>query len=191
MSSSASDRRILEAQGPQPFTGSGSANPSLFTRAMTWFEKYLLVLVIGGLLAGVGVASISQPVIDQVDSTINAFMGVYDFVAPVAIFLILTPALARLFATRSLCKFGVLVMGWLRGTQDTGLYCPGHSPNLPSPHAKRQTPFLSETLASSHRLRANPLAPAPKPPGRFCPASEYHLLVCPRHRPRYRPTFSP
>ena len=112
MRSSANNQRILEAQGPQSLTGSGSAKASIFTRAMTLFEKYLLVLVIGGLLGGIGVASVSQPVVDRVDSTINGFMGVYDFVAPIAIFLILAPSLARLFATRSLGKFGALVIGW-------------------------------------------------------------------------------
>ena len=83
-----------------------------FTRFLNWLEKYLLVFVIGGLFVGIGVASISQPVVDQVDSVINVFMGLYDFVAPIAIFLILTPSLARLFATRSMGRFGVFVIKW-------------------------------------------------------------------------------
>ena len=53
---------------------------------------------------------ISQPVVDQVDSVINVFMDLYDFVAPIAIFLILTPSLARLFATRTMGKFGLFVI---------------------------------------------------------------------------------
>ena len=49
------------------------------------------MLVLGGFISGILVASVSQPVIDQVDSTINMFMGLYDYLAPVAIFLILSP----------------------------------------------------------------------------------------------------
>ena len=82
------------------------------TRFMNWLEKYLLILVIGGLFAGIGVAHFSQPVVDQVDSVINVFMDLYDLVAPVAIFLILTPSLARLFSTRAMGRFGLYVISW-------------------------------------------------------------------------------
>ena len=69
---------------------------NLARRAINWFEKWLLALVLGGFIAGIVVASISQPVINQVDTTINMFMDLYDYVAPVAIFLILSPSLARM-----------------------------------------------------------------------------------------------
>ena len=78
MSSSASDQRVLEAPGAQSLIGTGSVRATLLSRVMTWFDKYLLVLVLGGFVAGIGIASISQPVVDQVDSTINLFMGVYE-----------------------------------------------------------------------------------------------------------------
>ena len=87
-------------------------NTSFSKRVMNWFEKWLLVLVLGGFISGILVASISQPVIDQVDATINMFMSLYDYVAPVAIFLILSPSLARMFATRRTGKFGILVLNW-------------------------------------------------------------------------------
>ncbi len=93
-----------------------AANSSSFfnkfplTRFLNWFEKYLLVFVLGGFVAGVGVASVSQPVIDQVDSVINLFMDLYDLIAPLAIFLILTPSLARLFSTRRMGRFGFFVI---------------------------------------------------------------------------------
>ncbi len=83
-----------------------------FARLMNWLEKYLLLLIIGGLLSGIGVASISQPVIDQVDSVINVFMNLYELVAPIAIFLILTPSLTRIFSTRRMGRFGLFVIGW-------------------------------------------------------------------------------
>jgi Na+/H+-dicarboxylate symporter len=77
-----------------------------------WFEKYLIVYVIAGLIAGIAVASISQPLVDRVDSTVNLFMELYGFVAPVAIFLILAPSLARLFSTRSMGRFGLFAIRW-------------------------------------------------------------------------------
>ena len=112
MSSSASDQRIQEAPGAPPSIGSGPAKASFLARAMTWLDRYLLALVLGGFVAGIGIASISQPVVDQVDSIINLFMGVYKYVAPITIFLILAPSLARLFATRRLRRFGLFVIGW-------------------------------------------------------------------------------
>ncbi len=95
-----------------PFHRSRTMVASVFTGAMSWLEKYLIVFVIGGLLAGIWVASISQPVVDQVDSVINGFMDLYGLLAPIAIFLILTPSLARLFTTRTMGKFGLFVIKW-------------------------------------------------------------------------------
>ena len=96
----------------QTLQQSSTTSVNVLVRAINWFEKWLLILVIGGFIAGIVVASISQPVIDQVDATINIFMGLYDFIAPVAIFLILTPSLARMFASRKTGKFGLLVINW-------------------------------------------------------------------------------
>ena len=88
------------------------SDSSIWGQVSNWFEKWLLVLVLGGFIAGIVVASISQPVIDQVDSTINMFMDWYAFIAPIAIFLILSPSLARMFATRKTGTFGLLVLNW-------------------------------------------------------------------------------
>ena len=93
-------------------SGAQGSSINLVTRTMNWFEKWLLALVLGGFIAGVVVASISQPVVDQVDSTINMFMDWYAFIAPLAIFLILSPSLARMFSTRSMGTFGLLVLCW-------------------------------------------------------------------------------
>ena len=82
------------------------------TSLVGWFEKYLIALVLGALVAGVGVASISQPLVDRVDSTVNVFMELYGYVAPVAIFIILAPSLAKLFATRRMGRFGLFVIRW-------------------------------------------------------------------------------
>ena len=112
MSSSTGDQRVIEAQGVQSLADTFPPKENIISKAMFLIDKYLLILVIGGFLAGIGVASLSQPVIDQVDSSINVFMGVYDYIAPIAIFLILIPSLARLFGTRRLGTFGLLVIGW-------------------------------------------------------------------------------
>ena len=45
----------------------GSVESTGLASAVSWFEKYLLVLVIGGLVAGVWVASFSQSLVDYVD----------------------------------------------------------------------------------------------------------------------------
>ena len=97
---------------PPSFTRPTAVGGNALSRSINWLEKYLLVFVIGGLFSGIGVASISQPLVDQVDSVINVFMDLYDFVAPIAIFLILTPSLARLFPSRSMGKFGIFVIKW-------------------------------------------------------------------------------
>ena len=96
-------------------TGTGSIEPSALAGLVRWFEKYLVVLVIGGLIAGIWVASFSQQLVDYVDSTVNLFMDGYGYVAPAAIFLILTPSLARLFGTRRMGWFGLFVIGWFAG----------------------------------------------------------------------------
>ena len=109
MDSIGTGQQAEDAQGP--YIGSLPAVVGkVLTRAVNWFEKYLLLLVIGGFFAGIGVASVSQGVVDRVDSTINGFMGWYDFAAPVAIFLILTPSLTRLFGTSKFGRFGLLVI---------------------------------------------------------------------------------
>ena len=103
------EEELASAQG---LDQADSTNASFSKRVMNWFEKWLLVMVSGGFIAGILVASISQPVINQVDSTINLFMSLYEYVAPVAIFLILAPSLARMFANRKTGKFGLLVLTW-------------------------------------------------------------------------------
>ena len=100
-----------EARAPQT-TAFGQTAAALFTGQMNWLEKYILVLVLAGLFSGIAIASVSQAVVDQVDSVINVFMDLYDLLAPIAIFLILTPSLARLFSTRSMGKFGLFVIRW-------------------------------------------------------------------------------
>jgi len=115
MDANTGDRQLSEVLGAEVVPDTDSARTNVIEKTINWFEKYLLVLVIGGLIAGIGVASVSQPVVDQVDSLINTFMELYGFVAPVAIFLILTPSLARLFSTHNMGLFGAFVIAWFAG----------------------------------------------------------------------------
>ncbi len=112
MDNTTSDQPLATAQQSSALTDARPADTRAIARAINWFEKYLLILVVGGFISGIVVASISQPVIDRVDMTINMFMDLYGFIAPIAIFLILTPSLARMFATRKTGKFGLLVINW-------------------------------------------------------------------------------
>ena len=89
-------------------TGERNLSASFFS----WVEKYLIFLVVGGLIGGVVVASFSRPLVDRIDSTVNLFMDLYGFLAPIAIFLILAPSLARLFSVRSMGRFGLFVIRW-------------------------------------------------------------------------------
>ena len=109
-----------ELSSAQGLGQADSTNANFARRAINWFEKWLLVLVLGSFIAGILVASISQPVINQVDTTINMFIDLYDYVAPVAIFLILSPALARMFATRKTGKFRASGHKLVRSTKGTG-----------------------------------------------------------------------
>ena len=90
---STADGQLAPASPVSDSTGGDSqVIGNVFTRFINRFENYLLIFVLGGLFAGILVASFSQPVVDRVDSIINGFMGVYDFVAPIAIFLIVSPS---------------------------------------------------------------------------------------------------
>ena len=88
MRSSSRDEPLSEGVDPSS-TGTGT-KLGVLPSAVTWFEKYLLVLVIGGLVAGIWVASFSQTLVDYVDSTINMFMDGYGYAAPIAIFIEVT-----------------------------------------------------------------------------------------------------
>jgi len=84
----------------------------MYTKFINWFERYLIVIVLGGFIAGVVGARYSQGLIDAVNTALNAFMDAYTYLAPLAIFLILTPALTKLFSSRRMGKFGMFVIRW-------------------------------------------------------------------------------
>ena len=83
-----------------------------YEKFIYWFEKYLVVFVLGGFIVGIVGAKYSQGLTDIVNDLLDAFMNAYSYLAPVAIFIILTPALTKLFASRSMGKFGMFVIRW-------------------------------------------------------------------------------
>ena len=111
MNPSRTDRRT-QAAGLRPADQPSAIRANPLAKFINGLEKYLVVLVIGGLVAGIVSTRYSRPLVDQVDSIINLFMNLYDVLAPIAIFLILAPSLSRLFATRSMGKFGLFVIRW-------------------------------------------------------------------------------
>jgi len=62
-------------------------------------EKYLVLLVIIGFVGGIYGASVSPAFIESVNNGIDTFMNWYDFVAPIAIFLILAPSLTKMLVS--------------------------------------------------------------------------------------------
>jgi Na+/serine symporter len=112
MNQTTGGQSMSDSSGAQSLAGSGAVRSNLVTGVLNWFEKYLLILVIEGLIAGIGAAGVSQTLVDQVNAVINTFMDLYGLIAPIAIFLILTPSLARLLANRKTGKFVLLVINW-------------------------------------------------------------------------------
>ena len=64
-------------------------------------EKYLTVLTVGAFVGGIALASVWPAVSDAISEGINWFVDFYGFIAPVAIYAILAPALARMVGASS------------------------------------------------------------------------------------------
>ena len=84
----------------------------LYIGFVNWFEQYIIAFVLGGFVAGILGAKVSSSFGNFVDRIIAGFIDGYGFVAPVAIFIILTPALSRMFKTKEMGSFGVYVIQW-------------------------------------------------------------------------------
>lgn len=64
-------------------------------------EKYLTLLTVGAFMGGVTLASVWPAVSDAISEGINWFVDFYGFLAPVAIYAILAPALSRMVGASS------------------------------------------------------------------------------------------
>lgn len=67
--------------------------------------------------AGILLGSGSEKLSGIVNTSVSAFIGGYSYGAPLLIFLVLAPALTRIFATRRRSRFGFYVVGWLSVTK--------------------------------------------------------------------------
>lgn len=75
-------------------------------------EKYLLVLVIAFFICGILLARSWATAGDIVSNLMDGFIGAYDYIAPFAIFIIITPAIAKLLKSDS-GRFGAYTVRWI------------------------------------------------------------------------------
>ncbi len=75
-------------------------------------EKYIVFLTVGSFVAGILIASISEGFVNLVTEGMETFIDLYGYIAPIAIFIILTPALAKLLNSKA-GKFGRYAVLWL------------------------------------------------------------------------------
>ncbi|MDV2504277.1 MAG: cation:dicarboxylase symporter family transporter [bacterium] len=85
----------------QATTGWWGAIVSGYMRFSECIEKYLTVLTVGAFVGGIVLASVWPAVSDAISGGINWFVDFYGFIAPVAIYAILAPALARMVGART------------------------------------------------------------------------------------------
>jgi len=85
-----------------------------FKAKTTIFLPLVSILALAG---GIFLGAISETLSDAVNRTVSTFVDGYGFFAPVLIFLVLAPALSRIFSTKQKGKFGLYVIGWLSLTK--------------------------------------------------------------------------
>ena len=71
------------------------------------------VMAVVALAAGILMGTASSQLSNTVTSAASAFIDVYGYGAPVLIFIVLAPALSRIFSTRREGTFGIYVVSWL------------------------------------------------------------------------------
>ena len=71
------------------------------------------VMAVVALAAGILLGTASNQLSNMVTSAASAFIDVYGYGAPVLIFIVLAPALSRIFSTRREGTFGIYVVSWL------------------------------------------------------------------------------
>ncbi len=78
---------------------------------------FLPLVSILALAIGIFLGAISETLSDAVNRTVSTFVDGYSLFAPVLIFIVLAPALSRIFSTKQKGKFGLYVLGWLSVTK--------------------------------------------------------------------------
>jgi len=85
----------------------------LYKKLSHEMEKYLPIIIILAFISGIFLASISQRFADLVNLGVSIFIDSYSYIAPIVIFLILAPCLAKLLNTREGGAFGSYAILWL------------------------------------------------------------------------------
>lgn len=80
----------------QATTRSGNRIVSGYMRLAERTEKYLTLLTVGAFMGGIFLAAAWPPASRLISNAISRFVDFYGFIAPVAIYVILAPALARM-----------------------------------------------------------------------------------------------
>lgn len=85
------------------------------TKSLNYLEKYLPILSFVFFILGIWLASVSTAFADFVNAEMNLIVGSYGYIAPVAIYVILTPSLARLLFTKKINgrQFTTHALYWL------------------------------------------------------------------------------
>lgn len=85
----------------QATTRSGNRIVSGYMRFSERIEKYLTLLTVGAFIGGIFLAAAWPPASRLISDAISRFVDFYGFIAPVAIYAILAPALARMMGASS------------------------------------------------------------------------------------------
>lgn len=83
-----------------------------YSKAADKIEKYLIALIISFFIGGIFFAKYLPSLGTKVSGGISGFVSVYAYVAPLAIFIILAPSLAKILSDKS-GKFGMFALKWL------------------------------------------------------------------------------
>lgn len=92
---------------------------SFYQKFCTTFERFLPITVIASFVAGVFIASVKPSLAIAVGARVNGFVDMYSLLAPVIIFIILAPSLARIAVDRNgkQGKFMTHAFTWLSLTR--------------------------------------------------------------------------
>lgn len=83
-----------------------------YQKLLGWLERLLVLLSVFFFIGGIIIAKYSESFTNAIANGANAFVSGYGYVAPLAIFLILSPSLSKLFTSKT-GKFGSYAFGWL------------------------------------------------------------------------------
>jgi len=86
-----------------------------FKKIYVAYERYLPLITAGFFLLGIWISNSSELFANTVDNGINLFIDSYSFIAPFAIFFVLTPALIKILNTprsKNGGRFSSVAVGW-------------------------------------------------------------------------------